>query len=60
MQLTKGVSNICDWFVDNKTKIYFEENKLKSIHFCFRRNLKLVDKLDIRYKSIKVKQHMHV
>ena len=27
-------SNICDWFVDNKLSIHFDEDKTKSILFC--------------------------
>ena len=32
-ELTKNVSNICDWFVDNKLSIHFGEDKTKSILF---------------------------
>ena len=59
-QLTKDFSNICDWFVDNKLSIHFGEDKTKSILFSSKRNLKLVEDLDIRYKEIKIKQHKHV
>ena len=59
-QLTKDFSNICDWFVDNKLSIHFGEDKTKSILFSSKRNLKLVEELDIRYKEIKIKQHKHV
>ena len=27
-ELTKNFSNICDWFVDNKLSIHFEQDKL--------------------------------
>ena len=33
---------------------------MKSILFSSKRNLKLVEKLDIRYKQIKIKQRKHV
>ena len=59
-QLTKDFSNICDWFVYNKLSIDFGEDKTKSILFSSKRNLKLVEELDIRYKEIKIKQHKHV
>ena len=59
-QLTKGFSNICDWFVDNKLSIHLGEDKTKSILFSSKRNLKLVQKLDIRCKDIKIKQYKHV
>ena len=59
-QLNKDFSNICDWFVDNKLSINFGEDKKKSILFSSKRNLKLVEELDIRYKDIKIKQYKHV
>ena len=33
---------------------------MKSILFCSKRNLNLVEELDIRYKDIKIKQYKHV
>ena len=51
--------NIYDWFVDNKLTIHFGEDKVKSILFSSKRNLKLIEELDIRYKEIKIKQHNH-
>ena len=59
-QLNKDFSNICDWFVDNKLSIHFGEDKTKSILFSSKRNLKLVEELDIRYKDIKIKKYKHV
>ena len=59
-QLTKDFSNICDWFVDNKLSIHSGEEKTKLILFVFKRNLKLVEELHIRYKDIKIKQYKHV
>ena len=55
-RLTKDFSNICDCFVDNKLSIHFGEDKTKSILFSFKRNLKLVEELDIRCKDVKIKQ----
>ena len=46
--------------VDNKLSIHFEEDKRKSILFSSKRNLKLVEEVDIRYKDIKIKQHKYV
>ena len=40
--------------------IHFGEVKTKSIFFSSKRNLKLVEELDIRYKDIKIKQYKHV
>ena len=59
-KLTKDFSNICDWFVENKLSTRFGEEKTKSILFSSKGNLKLVEKLDIRYKDIKIKQYKHV
>ena len=59
-QLTKDFSNICCWFVDNKLSIHFGVDKKKSILFSSKRNLKLVEAQDIRYKDIKIKQYKHV
>ena len=59
-QLAKDFRNICDWFVDNKINIHFGEDKVKSISFSSRCNLKLREELDIRYKDKKIKQHKHV
>ena len=44
----KDFSNICDLFVDNKLSMQFREDKTKSILFSSKRNLKLVEELDIR------------
>ena len=55
-QRIRDFPDICDWFVDIKLSIYFGEDKTKSILVSSRRNLKLVEKLDIRYKEIKIKQ----
>ena len=41
------------------TSIHFGEDKTKLILFSFKRNLKLVEELDIRYKEIKIKQRKH-
>ena len=59
-QLTKDFSNISDWFVDNKLIRHFRKDKMKSILFSSKRNLKLVEELDIRYKDIKIKQFKHL
>ena len=34
-QLTKDFSSICDWFVDDKLSIHFDENDTKSKFFIF-------------------------
>ena len=59
-QLTKDFNNICDLFADNKLSIHFGEDKMKSFLPSFKRNLKLLGELDLRYNKIKIKQHKHV
>ena len=46
-QLTKDFSIICDWLADDKLSMYLED-KMKSILFSSKRNLKLVEELDMR------------
>ena len=46
--------------VYNKLSIHFGEDKTKSILFSSKRNLKLVEELDMRYKDIETKQYKHV
>ena len=33
-QLNEDFSNMCDWFVDNKLSIHFDQDKTKSIFFA--------------------------
>jgi len=59
-QLTQNFSNVCDWFVDNKLSIHFGEDKTKSILFSPLNKSKKVDKLNISYGDIKIKQYSKV
>ena len=59
-QLNKDFENICDWFVDNKLKIQFGEDKAKSILFASKGKIKIARKLNVKYKNIKIKQHSKV
>ena len=59
-QLKNDFANICDWFVDNKLSIHFGEDKTKSILFATKNKLKKIDKLNISYQNIKIKQHSEV
>ena len=59
-QLNEDFANLCDWFVENKLSIHFGEDKTKSILFATKMKVKKVDKLDITYKNIKIKQHSKV
>ena len=50
----------CDWFVDNKLSIHFGEDKTKSILFASKRKIKKLQKLEIIYNNIRIKQHSRV
>ena len=57
-QLNKDFWNVCDWFVDNKLRIHFGEDKTKSILFASKHKIKRAWKSNIKYKEIK--QHLQV
>ena len=59
-QLNEDFGNICDWFVDNKLSIHFGEDKTKSILFASKRKIKKLQKLEIIYNNIQIKQHFQV
>ena len=59
-QLHKDFKNIIDWFVDNKLKIHFGEDKTKSILFASKQISRNVRQLNIRYNYINIKQHSQV
>ena len=56
-QLNEDFANICDWFVDNKLSIHFGEDKTKSILFASKRKIKKLQKVEIIYNNIRIKQH---
>ena len=56
INLNKNFSNLCDWFVDNRLSIHFGEDKTKSILFAPKNKIKKIDKLDITYNGIHIKQ----
>ena len=58
--LNNDFENICDWFVDNKLSIHFSEDKTKSILFASQHKIKNIKKLNIRYQTTKIKQHLQV
>ena len=60
IQLNKNFSLICDWFVDNKLSIHFEEDKDKSIFFSNKCKIKKASPLNTQYKDIKIKQYAKV
>ena len=55
-KLNTDFSNLCDWFVDNKLSIHFGEDKTKCILFASKNKIKKVEKLDISYNDIIIKQ----
>ena len=58
--LKNDFSNLCEWFLDNKLSIHFGEDKTKSILFGSKRKLRKVDKLNITYQGIDIKQNSQV
>ena len=59
-QLNNDFENVCDWFVDNNLSIHFGEDKTKSILFTTKRKIRSARKLNVKYKNIKIKQHLQV
>ena len=59
-QLNEDFANMRDWFVDNKLSIHFGEDKTKSILFASKRKIKKLQKLEILYNNIRIKQHPRV
>ena len=59
-QLNEDFANICDRFVDNKLSIHFGEDKNKSILFTSKCKIKKLQKLEIIYNKIRIKQHSQV
>ena len=59
-QLNEDFANICDWFVDNKLSIDFGQDKTKSILFASKRKIKKLQKLEIIYNNIRIKQQSRV
>ena len=59
-QLNEDFANICDWFVDNKLSIHFGDDKTKSIPFPSKRKIKKLQKLEIIYNNIRIKQNSQV
>ena len=55
-QLNEDIAHICDSFVDNKLSIHFGEDKTKSILFTSKSKIKKLQKLEIIYTNIQIKQ----
>ena len=52
--LNKESSSLCQWFIDNKPSIHFEEDKTKSILFSKTRGLK---EINISFAGHPIKKH---
>ena len=55
-KLNKNFSTVCDWFVNNKLNIHFEEDKTKYILFGTKMRLKQDNDLSIKYGTVHIKQ----
>ena len=58
--LNNDFENNCDCLVDNKLSIHFREDKTKAIFFASQRKIKTIEKLNIKYQNIEIKQHSQV
>ena len=58
--LNKNFSRLCDWFVDNKLSIHFDEDKTRSILFGRKHKIKKSKPLKVQYNHIKIKQYSKV
>ena len=48
---------MCDWFVENKLSIHFDEDKTKSILFASKFERKNIKRFHIKYVDIQTKLH---
>ena len=56
--LNRDFANICNWFIDNKLSIHFQDDKTKSILFASKGKIKKVTKLHVIYNNTRIKQHL--
>ena len=54
-QLNEDFERVSNSLVDNKLSMHFIENKIKSISFSCKRNIKIARKLNGKYKDIEIK-----
>ena len=59
-KLNKNFQTICDWFVNNKLSIHFDDDRTKSMFFASKFKIKNVKKLNVKYGNIQIKQHSKV
>ena len=55
--MNTNIANNCEWFIDNKLSIHFDEDKTKFILSGTNQKLKKGSKLNIDYNDINIKQH---
>ena len=55
--LSKNISDVCDWFVENNLSIHFGEDKTKYFLLNTKDRLNKVSNLDTRYDEIQLKQY---
>ena len=53
-QLLRDFSSLCDWFVDNKLSVHFDQDKTKSILFGTKHNLRNAKALNIVYNGMEI------
>ena len=58
--LNENLSDLCDWFLDNKLSIHFGDDKTKCILFASKNKVKKANPLNIKYKDVIIKQHSNV
>ena len=58
--LNRNFSTLVDWFVDNRLRVHFGEDKTKSILFFLKHRWKSIGQIDISYKDVKIKQYSKV
>ena len=59
-QLLRDFSSLCNWFVDNKLSVHFNQDKTKSILFGTKHKLRHAKALNIVYNGIEIKQYEKV
>ena len=53
-------NSLCEWFVDNKFGIHFEEDKTKLFLFTIKSKINILVDLAIQHEDVKIKKHSNV
>ena len=59
-QLLKDFSSLCDWFINNKLSVHFDQHKTKSILFGTIHKLRNAKALNMVYSGAEIKQYEKV